>query len=122
MAAFLVQSLASFAPKPKPSPALPVDLEIVSPACKPDKPFGVMYTSSTALEFTATIKKTTLGIATDQATRSYVGKGFSGWIVIADPDGCFEIALSPDTPINSQRECLAQLYPNIPPDSFLNCR
>jgi len=101
--------------QPKPPP---VNLKITSPAYASGKPLGVMYESGTALLFEAVIRGPTLGIATNRLS-VYIGDSDTGWIVFADPDNCLEIALNAisNAPIEFQRECLAALYPNIPPGS-----
>lgn len=120
VAVFFVPALSAVAAgKPKPASTPPVELKVISPAFKADKPLGVMYESGTALEFEAIIKGPTLGIAVDQGAKGYVGDLDTGWIVFKDPDGCLEVALSPGTPMAFQRPCLEALYPGIPPqDSF----
>lgn len=101
--------------KPAPAATPPVQLKILSPAYKSDKPLGIMYESGTTLEFEATIAGPSLGIATNRPS-SYIGYFDVGWIVFKDPDNCLEIALSA-VPMELQRSCLTALYPQIPPGS-----
>lgn len=111
VAASLCPALSSSAPKPKP-PAAPVNLEIVSPAYKPDLPLGTMYSSGTTLAFKATVKSS-LGIFTHGA---YVPKRGVGWIIFNDPDGCTEVGVSFGLPMALQPVCLQQMFPGIPVD------
>lgn len=113
VAAVLFPAVSHAAPKPKPPPGPPVNLEIDSPAFRADRPLGTMYSSGTTLHLKATIERS-LGIF---STGSYVGNGQTGWIIFADPDNCVEI-IANVAPMRFQSECLQQLYPNIPEDDY----
>lgn len=113
VAAVLFPAMSSSGPpKPPKPPAIPVDVEIESPAYKADKPLGVMYTSGTTLEFKAIINAQ-LGILSHS---NYVPKDGIGYVIFADPDSCLEVGVNFGLPLALQPPCIQARHPGVDPN------